>query len=148
MTKQTRGRDIRHVPILQALTPALERLTAGPEPADRSLTGPRGGVHTTASVRDATTGDQLVADLGLTSLTRHCLRNTGATWRADAGIPLHVLQDILGRTSIETTHGCLHADTRQLTDAAACADAFLVGHENRERQSPEPSTRTRPPRPR
>jgi hypothetical protein len=99
-------------------------------------------------VRDATTGDQLVTDLGPTSLTRHGLRHPGAIRLADAGIPIHVLQDILGRTSIETTHGCLHADTRQLTDAAACADAFLVGHENRERQSPEPSTRTTPPRPR
>ncbi|WP_244229651.1 tyrosine-type recombinase/integrase [Rathayibacter sp. VKM Ac-2805] len=130
VTKQTQGRDIRDVPILQALTPALERLTAGREPEDRSLTGLRGGVLTTASVRDATTADQLVADRDRTSLTLHGLRHTGAAWLADAGIALHVLQDILGRTSIETTHGCLHPDTRHLTDTAACADAYLVAHEN------------------
>lgn len=28
-----------------------------------------------------------------------------ATWMADAGIPLHVLQDILGHASVETTRG-------------------------------------------
>jgi len=54
VTKPTKGRDIRHVPILQALTPVLERLTAGREPDERLLTGPRGGVLTTDSVRDAT----------------------------------------------------------------------------------------------
>lgn len=43
VTKQTKGRDIRHVPILQALTPVLERLTAdreqpgSPTPASPSM---------------------------------------------------------------------------------------------------------------
>jgi len=33
---------------------------------------------------------------------------------ADAGIPLHVLQDILGHASVETTSGYLHPDDRHL----------------------------------
>lgn len=145
VTKQTKGRDIRHVPILQALTPVLERLTADREPEDRLLTGPRGGVLTTASVRDATKWDQLVTDLELASLTRHGLRHTGATWLADAGIPLHVLQGILGHKSIETSRGYLHPDTRHLTDAAARANAFLDGQENPTREPPAKTGRTAAP---
>ncbi|MEB4613699.1 tyrosine-type recombinase/integrase [Leucobacter sp. M11] len=145
VTKQTKGRDIRHVPILQALTPLLARLTAHREPDERILTGPRGGVLTTASVRDATKWDQLVTDLDLPSLTRHGLRHTGATWLADAGIPLHVLQGILGHKSIETTRGYLHPDTRHLTDAAARANAFLDGQENLTHEAPAKIRRTAAP---
>lgn len=136
VTKQTKGREIRHVPILQHLAPVLERLTADRSPDERLLTGPRGGVLTTATVRDATKWDTLVSELGLPNLTRHGLRHTGATWLADAGIPLHVLQSILGHKSLETTRGYLHPDTRHLADAAAQANAFLNSHEPTATQTP------------
>lgn len=127
VTKQTKGRNVRHVPILQPLAPVLERLTDGREPEDRLVTGPRGGVLTTATVRDATKWNTIVTELGLPNLTRHGLRHTGATWFADAGIPLHVLQKILGHQSLETTRGYLHPDHRHLAAAAAQANAFLTG---------------------
>ena len=126
VTKQTKGRRIRKVPILEALRPILERLTAGKKPEDRLLSGPKGGVLTTATVRDATNWDQIVAGLGLPNLTRHGLRHTGATWMADAGIPLHVLQEILGHASVETTRVYLHPDDRHLASAAEQANAFLA----------------------
>lgn len=135
VTKQTKGRKERRVPILAALQPILERLTEGKEPGDRLLVGPKGGVLTTATVRDATNWDQVVADLNLPDLTRHGLRHTGATWMADAGVPLHVLQEILGHASIETTRGYLHPDDRHLASAAEQANAFL--------SRPEQSTQTR-----
>jgi integrase len=109
ITKQTKGRRERRVPILDPLRPVLERLTEG-----------------TATVRDATNWDQIVSDLGMPDLTRHGLRHTGATWMADAGIPLHVLQDILGHASVETTRGYLHPDDRHLASAAEQANAFLA----------------------
>jgi integrase len=126
VTKQTKSRKERRVPILDPLRPILERLTTGKDPDDRLLTGPRGGALTTATVRDATTWDQTVANLGLPDLTRHGLRHTGATWMADAGVPLHVLQDILGHASVETTRGYLHPDDRHLASAAEQANAFLA----------------------
>ncbi|MEB4613785.1 tyrosine-type recombinase/integrase [Leucobacter sp. M11] len=141
VTKQTKGREIRHVPILQHLAPVLERLTTGREPDERLVTGPRRGVLTTATVRDATKWDTLVAELGLPNLTRHGLRHTGATWLADAGIPLHVLQSILGHKSLETTRGYLHPDTRHLADAAAQANAFLNKKESAAARSPAKSGR-------
>lgn len=123
----------------QGLKPVLERLTHEREPDERLLTGPRGGVLTTACVRDATKWDQLVTELELPSLTGHGLRHTGATWLADAGIPLHVLHGILGHKSIETTRGYLHPDTRHLTDAAARANAFLDGRKYPGHESPASS---------
>lgn len=126
VAKETKGRKTRRVPILDALEPVLERLTAGRQLDEPLLRGPRNGVLTTASVRRATKWDQLVAGLGLPNLTRHGLRHTGATWLADSGIPLHVLQQILGHESIETTKLYLHPDTRHLADAARQANAYLA----------------------
>ncbi|WP_022883666.1 tyrosine-type recombinase/integrase [Glaciibacter superstes] len=126
ITKQTKSRKERRVPILDALRPVLERLTDGKEPEDRLLVGPKGGALTTATVRDATSWDTIVAALGLPDLTRHGLRHTGATWMADAGIPLHVLQEILGHASVDTTRGYLHPDDRHLASAAEQANAFLA----------------------
>lgn len=125
VVKQTKGRRDRPVPMLDALESVLERLTTDKKPDDPLLRGPRGGVLTTATVRDATRWDDLVAGLNLTGLTRHGLRHTGATWMADAGIALHVLQEILGHQSIETTKGYLHPDHRHLAEAARQANQFL-----------------------
>ncbi|WP_294181157.1 site-specific integrase [uncultured Schumannella sp.] len=125
VTKPTKSRKERRVPILEPLRPVLERLTEDKEPEDQLLVGPKGGILTTATVRDATNWDGIVARLGLPDLTRHGLRHTGATWMADAGVPLHVLQDILGHASMETTRGYLHPDDRHLASAAEQANAFL-----------------------
>ena len=126
VTKQPKGRQARQVPILKPLEPVLKRLTAGRATDEPLLRGPRGGVLTSATVRDATGWDALVAGLGLPDLTRHGLRHTGATWMADSGIPLHVLQKILGHQSLETTRKYLHADHRHLALAAKQANAFLA----------------------
>lgn len=143
VTKPTKSRKERRVPILEPLRPVLERLTGGKEPEESLLVGPKGGYLTTATVRDATNWDGIVAKLGLPDLIRHGLRHTGATWMADAGIPLHVLQDILGHASMETTRGYLHPDDRHLASAAEQANAFLSapGQRKHARRS-SPATRS------
>ncbi|MES2095007.1 MAG: tyrosine-type recombinase/integrase [Actinomycetota bacterium] len=125
ITKATKNRKEHRVPIFAPLRPVLIRLNTGKDSNDQLLTGPKGGVLTNATVRDATNWDQLVIDIGLPDLTGHGLRHTGATWLADAGIPPHALQDILGHASIETTRGYLHQDDRHLASAAEQANAFL-----------------------
>ena len=77
VTKQTKGRRRRIVPVTEPLRPTLARLTVGRSPDQRLLTGPRGGVITTATLRDASGWDQLVVDLGLPGLVQartppHC----------------------------------------------------------------------------
>lgn len=143
VTKPTKSRKERRVPILEPLRPVLERLTEGKEPEAQLLVGPKGGVLTTATVRDATNWDKIVANLGLTDLTRHGLRHTGATWMADAGVPLHVLQEILGHASMETTRGYLHPDDRHLASAAEQANAFLSpsGQKRQNARSGSPARR-------
>lgn len=142
VTKPTKSRKERRVPILEPLRPVFERLTDGKEPADSLLVGPKGGYLTTATVRDATNWNGVVAELGLPDLTRPGLRHTGATWMADAGIPLHVLQDILGHASMETTRGYLHPDDRHHASAAEQANAFVsdAGQRKHARRS-SPATR-------
>ena len=125
ITKPTKGRRSRVVPNLDPLRGVLERRVAGRHPDVPVVRGPRGGVITTASLRRATHWDEMVTQLGLAGLRRHGLRHTGATWLADAGVPLHVLQEILGHQSMETTRGYLHSDYRHLVVAAAAGSAFL-----------------------
>ncbi len=110
VTKETRGRRRRSIPIIDPLRPTLERLMAG-RPADAQLLlGPRGGVITTATLRDATRWDDLVVDLGLAGLVRHGLRHTALTWMADAGIELHLLQRVAGHQDPAVTSRYLHPD--------------------------------------
>ena len=65
VTKPTKSRKERRVPTLEPLRPVLDRLTEGKQPEDSLLVGPKGGYLTTATVRDATDWDSIVAGLGL-----------------------------------------------------------------------------------
>jgi integrase len=62
---------------------------------------------TTAALRDATDWDVLAEQLGLPGLRRHDPRRAGATWFTNAGIPIHVVSDVLGHASFETTRAYL-----------------------------------------
>ena len=66
-----------------------------------------------------------------------------AKW-ACRSIPLHVLQDILGHASVETTRGYLHPDNRHLAPAAAAeqGNVFLA----RSAAGSAKPARTSPPR--
>lgn len=124
--KPTKGRRVRIVPILKPLETTLRRLTDNRDPGEPLLRGPRGGVITTGSLRQATNWDSLVTALGHSGLRRHDLRPAGATWFANAGVPLHVVSDILGHASLETTTTYLHADRTDLARAAAEVDRYLA----------------------
>jgi len=117
VTKQTKGRRRRVVPIIDPLRGTLVRLTIGRPSESRLLSGPRSGVITTATLRDATHWDRLVTELGLTGLVRHGLRHTALNWRADAGVPLHVLQRVAGHQDPAVTSRYLHPDVQAMLDA-------------------------------
>lgn len=67
------------------------------------MSGPRGGVITTATLRDATTWAEVVGRLGLSGLVRHGLRHSAATAMLSNGVPLKVVSEILGHASIVIT---------------------------------------------
>ncbi len=126
--KAPKGRRARLVPIIDPIAPVLQRLTAQHRRNTPLLRGPRGGVITTAALRNATGWDNLVASLGLQGLHRHDLRHAGATWFTNAGIPIHVVSDILGYASIETTRSYLHTDNSVLRAAAQSMNQHFLGH--------------------
>lgn len=117
VTKQTKGRRRRTVPIIDSLTPTLLRLTKGRAADERLLSGPKGGVITTATLRDATNWDKVVKDLGQEGLVRHGLRHTALTWMADAGIELHILQRVAGHQDPAVTSRYLHPGVQAMLDA-------------------------------
>ena len=119
VTKTTKGRRRRVVPIIDPLRPTLARLVVGREQDKRLVVGPRGGVITTATLRDATKWDDLVAEMGLEGLVRHGLRHTALTWMADAGVELHMLQRVAGHQDPAVTSRYLHPDTQAVLDAGA-----------------------------
>jgi len=88
------------------------------------LTGPKGGVITTATLRDATGWDDLVERLGHGSLVRHGLRHTAMTWMADSGVSLYVLQRVAGHQDPAVTARYLHPDTRALLEAGTAFSAW------------------------
>lgn len=119
VTKETKGRRRRSVPIIEPLRDTLARLTDGRKSSQRLLIGPRGGVVSTATLRDATGWDQLVDDLGLIGLVRHGLRHTALTWMADAGVELHLLQRVAGHQDPAVTSRYLHPDHEAMLSVGA-----------------------------
>ncbi len=124
VTKETKGRRRRTVPIIEPLRPTLQRLSTGRAQAAALLTGPRGGVITTATLRDATHWDDLVREIGQPGLVRHGLRHTALTWMADAGVELHVLQRVAGHQDPAVTSRYLHPDVQAMLDAGAAFSAW------------------------
>lgn len=124
ITKPTKGRRHRVVPIIDAVRPTLERLTHNRSSSARLVSGPRGGVITTATLRDATDWDASVTELGLPGLVRHGLRHTALTWMADAGVELHVLQRVAGHQDPAVTARYLHPDQQAILDAGTAFSAW------------------------
>jgi integrase len=125
--KNTKGRRARQVPLIESIRDLIQRRIelAGGEPDARLFTGPRGGRITTATLRDATSWDEVVTKLGYEHLKRHGLRHTGLTWMADAGVPLHSLRKIAGHGSITTTQRYLHPDRQSVADAGELLSQHL-----------------------
>ncbi|MFE3195011.1 tyrosine recombinase XerC [Nocardia sp. NPDC059240] len=138
LDKGTKGKRARKVPIIEELQPIVLRAIAracarvDADPAMRNadaatraeayrkarlFLGPRGGRIQITVLRRATHWDEVVADLGYEHLRRHTLRHTGLTWFADAGVLLHLLQEIAGHSDPRVTKLYLHPNTTALQKA-------------------------------
>ena len=124
VTKQTKGRRRRTVPIIEPLRPTLERLTA----ADRTTNGCCPDLVAASSPRrrcgTRRTGTSSSTELGLPALVRHGLRHTALTWMADAGVELHMLQRVAGHQDPAVTSRYLHPDLQAMLDAGAAFSAW------------------------
>ncbi|MFF2082871.1 tyrosine recombinase XerC [Nocardia sp. NPDC058176] len=116
MDKGTKGKRSRRIPIIEEIRPMVMRRVQSRkgDPYARLFVGPRGGRIQTGVLRRATHWDEVVTALGYEHLRRHDLRHTGLTWFADAGVPLHRLQQIAGHTDPRITQRYLHPDIQGL----------------------------------
>ncbi|KAF0835717.1 tyrosine-type recombinase/integrase [Nocardia caishijiensis] len=114
--KGTKGKRSRRIPIIEDIRPmVLAKIRARKgKPDARLFSGPRGGRIQTGVLHRATHWDEVVSKLGYEHLRRHDLRHTGLTWFADAGVPLHRLQQIAGHTDPRITQRYLHPDIQGL----------------------------------
>ncbi|MBF6288716.1 site-specific integrase [Nocardia cyriacigeorgica] len=117
--KGTKGNRARYVPLIEEVRQIVEKRLelAGDKPDARLFVGPRGGRIATGVLRDATHWDEVVEKLGYEHLRRHDLRHTGLTWMADAGVSLHLLQQIAGHADSRTTERYLHPDRSEIVGA-------------------------------
>jgi integrase len=117
--KGTKGKRARTVPLIEEIRELVQQHIAvvDRDPEARLFAGPRGGRITTAVLRDATSWDEVVGQLGYEHLRRHDLRHTGLTWMADAGVPLHHLRLLAGHGSLSTTQRYIHPDRQSVGDA-------------------------------
>lgn len=58
-------------------------------------------------------------------VTSHCLRHSFATHSLENGVPIHVVQKIMGHSDIRTTEGYLHAGKDGVTAARSPLEAVL-----------------------
>ncbi|WP_107656045.1 tyrosine-type recombinase/integrase [Nocardia suismassiliense] len=126
--KGTKGKRSRRIPIIENIRPlVLKRIqAANSRPDARLFVGPRGGRIQTGVLRKATHWHEVVAKLGYEHLRRHDLRHTGLTWFADAGVPLHRLQQIAGHTDPRITQRYLHPDIKALQNDGDLLSRFLT----------------------
>jgi integron integrase len=58
-------------------------------------------------------------------ITSHCLRHSYATHSLENGVPIHVLQKLMGHASIETTESYLHVTKDGITSAKSPLETLL-----------------------
>jgi integrase len=114
----------RRVSIGPTLVAVLRRRVAGKAPTDRVFTAPRGGPlrHPHFYNRRWRKAVKAAQKRGLTKNPRfHDLRHSFAAWLITAGVPLPVIQALLGHESIKTTVDIYGGLLIQAHDAAVHA---------------------------
>ncbi|WP_068278362.1 tyrosine-type recombinase/integrase [Aldersonia kunmingensis] len=125
--KTTKSKRARTVPLIVEIQELVQKRLAlvGDDPDARLFTGPKGGRIQTGVLHRATHWDVVAAKLGYEHLRRHGLRHTGLTWMADAGVPVHHLQQIAGHADLTTTQRYLHPDRQTIIEAGQMLSIHL-----------------------
>lgn len=72
-------------------------------------------------------------DAGVTKrITSHCLRHSFATHSLEQGVPIHVLQKLMGHNDISTTETYLHTTTDGVTAAKSPLESLLANPQSRQ----------------
>jgi len=69
-------------------------------------------------------------------ITSHCLRHSFATHSLENGVPIHVLQKLMGHTDIRTTETYLHVTKDGVTSAKSPLESLLEDPQSVRREKP------------
>ena len=111
--RQAKGGKDRILGIPLSLRPLLEDYLLRYAPAHWLFEGQAGGQYSATSIQKVFVRAKERSGLPR-QMTLHGLRHSYATHMVEHGTPLHVLQDVLGHGSIETTRVYLHTSKKQL----------------------------------
>lgn len=78
-------------------------------------------------------------------VTSHCLRHSFATHSLENNVPIHVVQKLMGHTSIETTEGYLHVTKDGATSAKSPLELLLASPGSVRAESQEVAKPVAPP---
>ncbi len=113
--RQAKGNKDRILGIPTSLRPMLEEYLRRYAPEHWLFTGQAGGQYSATSIQKIFTRAKERSRLP-PQLTLHGLRHSFATHMVEHGTALHVVQDLLGHGSIETTRVYLHTSKKQLAE--------------------------------
>jgi integron integrase len=72
-------------------------------------------------------------------ITSHCLRHSFATHSIEQGVPIHVLQKLMGHADISTTETYLHASKDGITSAKSPLENLLASPVLEQKSKPQPT---------
>jgi integrase len=125
---ETKGWDCRTVPISDRLWAALAEL----ERTGPWLIGRSGGSDKPLgydTMREAIRRTYERAAVETPPKPWHCLRHSFGTQLANAGVPIHVIKELMGHRSIETTLRYMHTDRQAKRDAISALRGSSVAAE-------------------
>lgn len=115
IVRHTKSKRDRALPIPTVLLDDLHASTASRASDAFLLLGERGGYWYSTSLYHHFYAH--CATAGLSDITPHKLRHSLATHLASRGVPLHIIQRLLGHKNVATTSRYLHAAPGDLRDA-------------------------------
>jgi site-specific recombinase XerD len=110
--KQAKGNKDRLLPLKGSLATLLEEYLSRHQPQHWLFEGQTGGQYSATSIQ--VIFNRAKERSGLPDqLTVHGLRHSYATHLVEHGTPLHVVKELLGHESIQTTQVYLHTSSRR-----------------------------------
>lgn len=123
----TKGRKLRHVPLIDALQPYAKEAAVAKAPDALLFDGILGGRLTGGTFKRAVGWEMIRSVLGRPDFKVKDLRHTFATMMLDAGVSANDTKDVLGHSSLQVTD--IYTRARAASRAAAVLDNHINGPE-------------------